>query len=758
MLKRYLFLFLVLCCTLSAVSQDDKKPLAEQLQLLQKSKADTNRVNFLNELSTYYFDNPASKTTGTDSALFYATAAEALSNQLKYSKGLGNSYISLSRIWRNKKDIARGKEYVNKAITVFQNAHLFTDLGYALFELSGYYELSGAELTGRIKIVEAALAAFRKDGNIKKESDCLKELADVRQIEGNYKQAYDDLKLSLQLKQSIKDTNLLGVYDLLCDVATSLGNFNEAIQYGFLAIKTAEKSKNNGDMSLCAVYNHIGIAYYYQGDLESSAVYLQKALQVAKANYSLNDVTYITFSYANILTRLKRYADAVGILKDIQKNYPGMVWQSKINVACGFVTNYCFMEKLDSATPYYNQLQALNVAKGLPNEIQRVVYYADAVYLLATKQYKKVRPVLDAQEKYLATNGTLLQLSYNQLHWFKLDSAEGKLASAIEHFKKYKTLNDSLYTQTKSKQIEQLKIQYETDQKDKDIQLKQKNIELLTKQALLQQTNLRQTQLVRNITLAGIALLLIIIGLLYSRYRLKQKSSQQINQQNISLQRLVAEKEWLLKEIHHRVKNNFHMVMGLLGTQSGYLKNEEAVSTMEESRHRINAMSLIHQKLYQSVDFSAINMRDYIHELVDYLRDSFDTRQRILFKMEIESISLDITHSIPLGLILNEAITNSIKYAFPGNADGVVNIVFEHTTGNQLQLTVHDNGIGIEPTFANDRSLTMGMNLMQGLCEDIGGSFTIAKQDGTLITIIFMYDPVVSKKNLPELSKPVIAV
>ncbi|HTL10191.1 MAG TPA: histidine kinase dimerization/phosphoacceptor domain -containing protein [Chitinophagaceae bacterium] len=748
---RLLLLLVILCMArCAAVAQKATEASIETWRnLLQKSKPDTNRVLYLLELSNQFMQ--ALPSPLTDSAYQYAVNAEQLSNQLHYLRGIGNSYLTLSKIWVQKQQKEKGKAYVQQAIKIFENAHLYTDLGYALFHLSGFYDLSGTQLTERIQLAEAAVAAFHKDGNIKKEADALKELADVRQIQGNFKQALEEVKRSLQLKQSVNDTTVVGVYDLLCDVSTSLSNLSEAIKYGLLAVATAERQLDSNNMQICTIYNHMGIAYYYQADMETAAGYFKKALMIARNNHSVNDITYISFSYSNILARIDKHAERIVILKELQKNYTSMATNAKINVACGFISSYSMMGKPDSAAPYYQQMLQLTVQRSLPNETQRSVYDASISYLLASKQYQKARPILVAQEKYLTVNATLLQLARNQHHWFQLDSAEGNLASAIAHYKKYKTLNDSIYTQAKSKQIAQLKIQYETDQKDKDILLKQRNIELLTKQSLLQETNLRQTQLVRNITFGGLALLLIIIGLLFSRYRLKQKSSLQINQQNVSLQHLVAEKEWLLKEIHHRVKNNFHMVMGLLGTQSGYLKNEEAVSTMEESRHRIHAMSLIHQKLYQSADFSVINMKDYVHELIDYLRDSFDTRQRILFKMQIESVSLDLTHAIPLGLILNEAVTNSIKYAFPEGADGVISIQLEHITDNQLQLTIHDNGIGLSPGFEFSKSVTMGMNLMQGLTEDIGGVFSIEAKDGTLINITFMYEPVTaSTKKLAQ--------
>lgn len=179
------------------------------------------------------------------------------------------------------------------------------------------------------------------------------------------------------------------------------------------------------------------------------------------------------------------------------------------------------------------------------------------------------------------------------------------------------------------------------------------------------------------------------------------------------------------------------MVIGLLGTQSGYLKTEEALAAISDSQHRIHAMSLIHQKLYQSDNLSAINMPDYIHELVDYLRNSFNIRQAIRFKLNIDRIELDLSRCIPLGLILNEAITNAIKYAFPDGREGIIIISLSQVPEHKILLTITDNGVGLPAAFDIHTRNSMGMNLMQGLSEDIDGDFDIVNHDGTSISISF---------------------
>jgi two-component system sensor histidine kinase ChiS len=231
---------------------------------------------------------------------------------------------------------------------------------------------------------------------------------------------------------------------------------------------------------------------------------------------------------------------------------------------------------------------------------------------------------------------------------------------------------------------------------------------------------------------------------LYSLRKQKEELEKKVIEKNLSLQKhvkqqekLLTEKEWLIKEIHHRVKNNFHIVTGLLSTQASYLKNDEALRAIEQSQQRIHAMSLIHQKLYQSENLSALNMPDYIHELVEYLKDCFETKRHIRFDLQIEPIVLDLSYSLPIGLILNEAITNAIKYAFRNRDQGVIAIALKRTNDITAVLSIHDNGIGFSPDFDLQRSSSMGMNLMRGLSEDINGVFSITSNDGTQVDISF---------------------
>lgn len=285
-----------------------------------------------------------------------------------------------------------------------------------------------------------------------------------------------------------------------------------------------------------------------------------------------------------------------------------------------------------------------------------------------------------------------------------------------------------------------LNIIYETQKKSMDI-IKLKN------KTLLQQSKLKNEVFLRNSMITFVFLLLIILGLLYKSFMFKKKTNKilktqqnEINKKNSALQKMVVEKEWLLREIHHRIKNNLHMVVGLLASQTEFLTNEEAVQAINDSQNRIQAMSLIHQKLYQSESLSIIDMPSYIFELTEYLKDSFEIRNTIRIILDIDSFNLPLSHSIPIGLIFNEAVTNAIKYAFPDHKNGVVTISLKAEENNKYTLIIQDNGIGLPPDFDPYNNPSLGIKLMHGLSADIDGKFLITSSNGTKITLEFFFN------------------
>jgi len=403
-----------------------------------------------------------------------------------------------------------------------------------------------------------------------------------------------------------------------------------------------------------------------------------------------------------------------------------------------FSNCYLALKKIDLAETHIKKLDSLETqAEFIRGPLRRsVIYGQQAQLFMARKQYRKAR---EYYKKYfdfpLQADGTLANNINAYLRLIYMDSILNDNAAAVAHYKLYTKLLDSSFKITKVRQAEELQVIYQINEKENQIVS-------LTQQATLEKANSEKAALVRNITIAGIFVMLLIAGLLYRQNRLRKRNSQVISEKNGQLQQLLSEKEWLLKEIHHRVKNNLQTVVSLLESQSSFLE-KDALQAVQSSQHRVYAMSLIHQKLYQENNMASINMAVYLPELVEYLADSFEVRQRIRFQLDIAQISVDVSQAVPIGLILNEAITNSIKYAFPNEGRNEIKIAMQYLDDGQVQLRIADNGIGLPADFRNSRIGSLGIKLMKGLTEDIGGHFVIENDNGTSITVQFSKDAII---------------
>jgi len=325
------------------------------------------------------------------------------------------------------------------------------------------------------------------------------------------------------------------------------------------------------------------------------------------------------------------------------------------------------------------------------------IYQQKGAFQKAVEYYQKAIPYAEYEKNY----GRLKNLYYKQYTIFKENLRDD--SKALLALESYLVNHDSVSNAAKFQAVEEISTRYETEKK-----------EILIAE---QQETIRQER-VRFWLSAGLLVLAVGIGaLLFGLTRQLRKRNE--------------EKEFLIKEIHHRVKNNLQVLSSLLHLQSRHIKDETALDAVREGQNRVDAMSLIHQKLYMGDKLAAVEMRDYLHNLGDTLLDSFGLEEeRVKIIYHLEPMHLDVDTAIPLGLIVNELMTNSLKYAFPGGRQGILEISLWKNDKGKLCLRVADNGVGQAGAPVLKNSTSFGTNLVEILSQKLKGKPQVSHENG----------------------------
>lgn len=205
-----------------------------------------------------------------------------------------------------------------------------------------------------------------------------------------------------------------------------------------------------------------------------------------------------------------------------------------------------------------------------------------------------------------------------------------------------------------------------------------------------------------------------------------------------NIMKSLMEKEVLLREVHHRVKNNMAIISSMLNLQANYVDNEKYLDMFRESQHRIKTMALVHEKLYQTGDFSSIDVSDYVSSLVRSIAASFSGKITIKSLLDIESVTLDLDALIPCGLIVNELLTNAYKYAFDGASDAEIKIRLVRLADGHISLSVSDNGVGLPDSFDINYPSGLGLKLVRGLVNQLEGTLDVKSgPGGAVFTVTF---------------------
>jgi two-component system, sensor histidine kinase PdtaS len=709
-----------------------------------ESGADTANVTRLIAKSRSLLFKSGATKQDLDSAGYLANQAYTIANSSVNSIYTAKVLLlqSLLNNRNNKRDL--GMVQAQKALVIFQNKKDIFYQAEAYTVIGQHYSNNGKDLQIKISYYQKALNLFISVNALYQQLTIYKELADYQQLAGDINGALVYLRKALYIAPQLNRGDVQGIYDLLGNCLSANGDYLNGLKYGLMAVKAAENLHDNS-LQLCTILNHVGLTYFSLRDYERAYDFYKKSYAVAQYYKDTDSEVTLMMNMATALIHLDRPEKALPVLNQLSQLAGTLPPDAGLNyyIDYGYSKVYLAIKDLAKAN------EKLLLTERYVTQMNSPVSEARAIalrieYLMDVHQFKPTYGLLVKMQNLSRQANSATDMGNNELLWFKADSALNHYPSAVNHYERYKTIMDSVFTMKKNRQTDMLQIEYETEKKNKDIQLKGSKIALLNKQAQLQKSLVARADVTKNVTLGGSVCLMLMLGMGYNRYRLKIRSNKQLQEKqteiiakNHSLEKLLHENEWLLREVHHRVKNNLQIIMSLLHSQSAYLKDEKALYAVMESQHRVQAMSLIHQKLYKTSNTSAVYMPEYINDLVVYLKDSFKTGNNILVEEEIEPITLDVSQAVPIGLILNEVITNALKYAFPHSENDLLSVRFVHTATNEVELVISDNGKGLPADFNEQSNLSFGMVLIRGLTDELEGCFEVLRDAGTTVITRF---------------------
>jgi len=531
-------------------------------------------------------------------------------------------------------------------ISDIQKALVFSRQGVQLADKTGdknwqpkFYEMEGRMLANLLELDSAtaffnkAMAGYIAVDNKRGQATTAFKIGWVYKKKGEFEKALaSDIKASGLMEKLDEKKGMAAAYERICEDLTSQGRLDEAMDYAQKAIDVCKENHLDDEMAFALTMGgYVTIA----GKKNQEAFdYFDRALKLArKQNFNQISLSDFLNNHGNALKRLGRYPEAI-------KDY----------------------EAASAIAKKSNYSNAISATIANLGEVSLLMgnYKGALAYQLETVRLQE-------------QDSDLSNLTENYLHVSNIYEHLGDYKLALAYHKKALLIRDSIASVKSDEAMTDMLTKYQTQKKEATILSQQKEI---SEQNKIQWLG------------AGVVFLMaafIIFGII--TYRTRAKRSRLLAAKN-------AENELLLKEIHHRVKNNLEVVSSLLALQSAQIDDPNTKEAMLEGQNRVHSIGIVHQKLYQGTNLGAIEMKDYFLNLSESILDSFGAEERVKIELAMEKLDVDIDTAVPLGLIVNELLTNTLKYAFPKGRKGNVLIRLEKKPNGILHLEVSDNGVG----------------------------------------------------------------
>lgn len=599
-------------------------------------------------------------------------------------------------------------------------------------------------------------------------SDLEYELEARMDLANIYSIIYNDIKTELEISRHVlskldeyrlSPIHISSIYTRMSWALDKSSKTDSSIYYGKLAVEWADKSNDPAYMMLerlglaeklfksknllealeilletekmsnndyldaihkIRLYKNLGQLLMVINDFEKSDHYIDKSIELSKkSNYELfvADNEYLkalSLAKQGKTNEAMRYVDS-----SFAKYNKSNLENKKVRVLLHKAKLFLRQNKL---AEYRQLMDGLNT-----KEVNKIlVWFNEADYYKRKKNAPKLNEYISNLETKYETLPTISQLSLRHLkyRYYKLID---DLPMALSAFEKYTAKNEETEKEYQTIKVHRLESEFNREQQDAAI----KNLNTL---------NAAQEKAiaVRNTAMILGSIMLFVLGILlfglYRLYQRNQENQKQLSTQNEKITKALEQNQMLVKEIHHRVKNNLQVISSLLSMQVRKVTDEDTKDALNSSKSRVQSMSILHQNLYQGENLKDVNVDEYLDQLCQNIEDTYSLDKDVKINLEIEPIALDIDILVPLGLIANELITNAIKHAFKNKEQGNIDVIL-YAKADILVLKIKDNGIGLSENRIPNVKGSLGSRLIYSFIERLDADIVIDGSDGTEVSI-----------------------
>ena len=505
-------------------------------------------------------------------------------------------------------------------------------------------------------------------------------------------------------------------------VAYVQGHNEVAIMHYLKAIPQFEKA---GDLQMVGILrNNVAAAYSYRKKHQETVEQYEEALKVFTELKDTLWIASVTYNLANEYHNLNAIEKSEAMHKKSLRlfrylgdsTYVGYSYLGLGNIA------------LDRGQ-YQKALAHFNRSAELTDPELDLLTFANidgarCKVCIALEKYNLAEFYCKSGIEVSKSAGGYYNLANSYSNFYQLEQARGNYKLALQYSDSMKAYQDSLSNQEKDADILEMVAKFESEKNEQALEINK--------------IQLRASERRNKLFLVGLILLGLLVAIGITLVVQTIRNNRKLAEKNNLINKTLQEKEVLLKEIHHRVKNNLQVITSLLSIQSREISDPIALEAVKASKNRVKSMAMIHQNLYKQDSLSSVDGAAYINNICSSVLKSYQLGDKeIKLEVDAEELELNIDTTIPLGLILNELITNSLKYAFVGRTEGSIKVILMREN-QDLKLQVIDNGVGMnEEDLVREASI--GMKLIEAFAKKLKATWSIKNKNGTIITFRFNY-------------------